>query len=339
MRRGSVIAAVCGVAGMLLLSGCGGAPGIVPEPRGEASIVDEMVCADPLGEAEGSATAGTVPAGFAPVAVYRCGSFATRELDGGAVWSGTLVERFEGDLAPLLSALDAPSDPRWFGACAANMVIAPDLWAEDAAGRFVRLSYPSTGCSQPKLDAVDEQLARLVVADEVFTPLSIFSTPEAVAAGCETRASVTVLNVLTSDLETPRAAPADEGSGESVATIPYDPPALPAAADVEGMRVCVYASDTTQGGVRMIGDEGIFAGVLQLDAADAAAALAEVSGAAEVSAHCPEVASRFVVAQPLGARSGAEGFTVELDGCRRVVDPAFRTLAASEMLISLMTPS
>ncbi|RKT33291.1 hypothetical protein DEU34_1881 [Microbacterium sp. AG1240] len=337
MRRGSVIATVCAVAGMLLLSGCGGAPGIAPEPRDEASIVDEMVCADALGEAEGSATPGIVPAGFALVAVYRCGPFATRELDGGVVWSGTLVERFEGDLAPLLSELGAPSDPRWFGACAASMVIAPDLWAEDAAGRFVRLSYPSTGCSQPKVDAVDGQLARLVVADEVFTPLSIFSMPEAVAAGCETRASVTVLNVLTSDLETPRAAPA----GESIATIPHDPPALPVAADVDvdGLRVCVYASDTTEGGVRMIGDEGVFAGVLLLDAADAAAALAEVSGAAEASAHCPEVASRFVVAQPLGARSGAEGFTVELDGCRRVIDPAFRTLAASEMLISLVTPS
>ena len=102
--------------------------------------------------------------------------------------------------------------------------------------------------------------------------------------------------------------------------------------------MCVYASDTTDGGVRMVGDEGIFAGVLHLDAAEAAAALAEVSGAAEASAHCSEVASRFVVAQPLGARSGAEGFTVELDGCRRVVDPAFRTLEASEVLISLVSP-
>jgi hypothetical protein len=334
MRRGSVIASVCAVAGMLLLSGCGGAPGVLPEPRGEATIVDEMVCADPLGEAEAPA-AGTVPDGFAPVAVYRCGPFATRELDGGAVWSGTLVERFEGDLAPFLSAIGAPSDPRWFGACAASMVIAPDVWAEDEDGRFVRLSYPSTGCSQPKLDAVDEQFARLALADEVFTPLSLLSTPEAVAAGCETRASVTVLNILTSGAETLRSQPAD---GESVATIPDDSPVLRAAADVEGLRACVYASDTTVGGVRMVGDEGIFAGVLHLDAAEAAAALAEVSGAAEASAHCSEVASRFVVAQPLGARSGAEGFTVELDGCRRVVDPAFRTLAASDVLISLVSP-
>lgn len=337
MRRGSVIASVCAVAGMLLLSGCGGAPGVLPEPRGEATVVDEMVCVDPLGEAEAPA-AGTVPDGFAPVAVYRCGPFATRELDDGAVWSGTLVERFEGDLAPFLSAIGAPSDPRWFGACAASMVIAPDVWAEDADGWFVRLSYPSTGCSQPKLDAVDEQFARLALADEVFTPLSVLSTPEAVAAGCETRASITVLNVLTSGAETSPSQPVDGGSGESVATIPHGSPALPAAADVEGLRICVYAFDTTEGGVRMVGDEGIFAGVLHLDAADAAAVLAEVSGAAEVSAPCSEVASRFVVAQPLGARSAAGGFTVELDGCRRVVDPAFRTLAASEVLISLVTP-
>ena len=125
MRRGSVIASVCAVAGMLLLSGCGGAPGVLPEPRGEATVVDEMVCVDPLGEAEAPA-AGTVPDGFAPVAVYRCGPFATRELDGGAVWSGTLVERFEGDLAPFLSAIGAPSDPRWFGSSSSKR-----CWAED----------------------------------------------------------------------------------------------------------------------------------------------------------------------------------------------------------------
>jgi len=339
MRRRSRAGSVAAVVGMLLLSGCAGVPGLAPLPRTEAVVVDEMACVDLPGATAEEPASGTVPDGFDPVAVYLCEPFATRELDDGAVWSGSLIERFEGDLGPFLSAIGAPSDPRSLGACSADMVIAPDVWAEDAAGRFVRLSYPVTGCSKPKLDAVDEQLARLDIADEVFTPLSIVSLPEAVAAGCESRASVTVLNLITSGTETVQTAPSALESAGGTEAIPYDAPPLPAATDVEGMRVCVYASDTSTGGVRMIGDEGVFAGVLLLDAADAAAALAAVSTAAEKGASCPEVASRFVVAQPLGARGGAEGFTVELDGCRRVIDPSFRTLAASDELIALLTPA
>jgi hypothetical protein len=53
---------------------------------------------------------------------------------------------------------------------------------------------------------------------------------------------------------------------------------------------------------------------------------------------CDETATRFVVAHPVTGGVPSTPFTVELDGCTRVVDPALRTLHASSDLLALLGP-
>ncbi|MFG6403814.1 hypothetical protein [Microbacterium sp. P04] len=332
MRRRVLAVAAAGI-GMLLLSACG-VPG-PPQERSVGTPVDAITCVDDFAVYEGAdpgPASGVMPDDFAPVAVIRCEPNATRELDGGVVWSGMLLERFEGDLGPFLGAIAAPSDPQWPGPCTANMVLAPDLWVEGADGRFVRLSYPSTGCSQPKVEVVAAPLAALRVVDEEFTPRAVIKSPEAEVAGCATRASVGPVLATEVDFgQTGEEASAQPESADGqIALIPEELPTLPSAADVQGLRVCVYAA---QPGVAVETDGALFMDDRRIDPPDVATALAAVASAAPV-AGCTETASRFAVVQPLPAT--AASFTVEFDGCRRVIDPAFRALAAPPPLLALL---
>ncbi|WP_159499275.1 hypothetical protein [Microbacterium sp. 18062] len=112
-RGGAGVAAVLGIG---LLSGCGVILGVGAQPRPDATPTAELTCADPLDGSAERPAAGAVPAGFDPVAFYRCDPLQTTEDDAG-IWSGALVTRFEGDLDPLLRALAEPDDARWLGAC------------------------------------------------------------------------------------------------------------------------------------------------------------------------------------------------------------------------------
>jgi len=131
----------------LVLAGCGVIPGIGPDPRIEATPVATVVCPEIF--EEGYAEAGLVPPGFMAVAVLRCDPYASRE-DGDGTWSGALLQRLEGDLEPVITALTSPSDARSLGACAANGYVTPELWVEGADGRVVRVAVPSDGCGAPK---------------------------------------------------------------------------------------------------------------------------------------------------------------------------------------------
>lgn len=328
---------VSAVIGMLLLSGCAGEIGPA-QPRPLATPVDALTCADRFGtEGEEGPTAGTIPDGFVPVALHRCDPYSSREEADGSVWTGTLVQRLEGELGAFIEAVGAPSDPAWPGPCTADMAIAPDLWAEDAQGRFVRLSYPSTGCGKPKSEQIDLALSSLEITAETFTPLTLLESPDASASGCATRASVTVLAGFDLGEEHIATVPTDpENPDRGVVTVPVEPPSLPEAHDVESLLLCDYASEPSPpSGPQMIGDGGVFTGARELDRSAAVAVLAAVATAPSAET-CSEVASRFVVAHPLVSSGPAVAFAVELDGCLRVVDPAFRALAAPPELLALL---
>ena len=117
----------------LLLSGCAGIRGTVPD----AGVVSEVDCTEP-------GTAGRIPDGFEPVRAILCDDVGT-VTDGDGVWSGPATRHVEGDLTALIDALNQADDPRWPGPCTAMEAIAPQVWLADADGRAVHVTYPVDG--------------------------------------------------------------------------------------------------------------------------------------------------------------------------------------------------
>jgi hypothetical protein len=315
------------------LAGCAGTPfGPPPPPRLPAEPTDAVTCADPfLGVAEGAPQAGTVPDGFDPVAIVRCNGMATEEGEDG-VWSGTAVERLEGDLRPLLDALAADSDPPSSGWCTADMVVAPDLWAADAEGRFVRLSFPMTGCHQPKADAMEAAeavLAGLRVTERTFTREAIVESRAAAEAGCATQAGVLVLGATVPPATAETIDPEQTIVPEEFALIPEEYPTMPDPDEIDGMLVCAYIGATAASSSipAPVGDAGQFVGAERRDAAQAREILVLAHAAAPHTDACATPATRFVVAHPtVAGQTASVGLTLELDGCGRLIGADFRAL-------------
>ncbi|TFV85383.1 hypothetical protein E4V99_10385 [Microbacterium sp. dk485] len=327
MRRARML--VAGVVLAAMLSGCAGIPGF-PVPRPDATAVGEITCTEAFSDPGPTVVAGAVPDGFDPVAVYRCDPYATDEDDAGT-WSGSRLERFDGDLGPLLAALAEPDGARWFGACTAIGYAGPEFWLADAQSHYVRVAYPADGCGQPQpgaIAAVDAAIERLRLTEETFTPAVLVESRAADAAGCATQAGMLV---LAGGAGLDVSAPAPEP--EEVATIPWEPAPLPAAAEIDALLVCRYETGTAV--------QGAFAGAGTLGADDARAAVASAAAAAGAPATdapaCRSTATRLAVAHPLIAGQPASAsFTVELDGCRRLVDPSLRAVPAPPELATLL---
>ncbi len=325
-RRLAVGAA--GVALSLVLIGCASVPLGPPPERNVALVSDSMACADPM---LGTPTPGSglVPEGFEPVAVLECVTGATRE-DADGVLSGTEVVRYEGDLSEFLTAMAAPSDPGTALACPAIMYGIREIWATDAAGRFVLLSFPATACGAPKEDAALAALSELAVVERAFSPGPRVELREAVAARCATRAGVAVLRRL-GDGDV-----ADER--DAVDAIPWAPSPVGPIEEIVGARVCVYGADADGGIAAVLGDPGLFTDAYRLDGRAARSVLA-AADAPPTDPACTVAASRFVVVQPSsGTKPGTTlpTVTVELDGCRRIVGTDVRARSAPAEILALL---
>lgn len=317
----------------LVLAGCGVIPGFGPDPRTEATPVAAVVCPETF--EEGYAEAGLIPPGLTAVAVLQCDPNASREDDEG-MWSGALLQRLEGDLQPVLTALAEPSDPRSLGACAAVGYLSPQLWVEVTDGRVIRVAIPTSGCGAPKAVGLEAALDALTVVDETFTPTALVESTAAQTAGCATQANMLILGGL-DDLSGLPTDPSVPGDGED-AVIPYELPEWPVSAAVDGARLCDYvATVASTDSSTLAGDSSTFVGSRQL-ATDAARAVIAHARLAPAAASCTVAATKLVVVQPSLERGDAAPFTVELDGCRRLVDPAFRARIASAELLALLTP-
>jgi hypothetical protein len=77
-----------------------------------------------------------------------------------------------------------------------------------------------------------------------------------------------------------------------------------------------------------------FVGSTPLDAATIAA-LRDADHALPAPAACGSAASRYVILVPRAAADGA-AVTVELDGCRRLIDRAYRAYVAPAALLALL---
>lgn len=175
--RFATFAAAAGAA--LCASGCAGStsPGGAAPPVADAPIHAMVDCRSEPSSAmmfDPSATPdpsipvpGAVPADFEASAALLCvvdwtpdeGADPAPTDEGNAALS-VQVERLDGDLADLLTALAVPDDavPDDI-ACTADLQIVPALWLEDSAGRVVPVHYPRDACGKTKPavhDALDE---------------------------------------------------------------------------------------------------------------------------------------------------------------------------------------
>ncbi|WP_194421352.1 hypothetical protein [Microbacterium abyssi] len=323
---------------VLALAGCAILPGLGPDPRVAATPVSTVTCPETF--AEGYAEAGLVPEGFEAVAVLRCEPYASHQ-DRDGVWSGSRLERLEGELEPVLAALASPSDPRSNGPCPAVAYLAPELWLEGTSGDVVRVAVPADGCGAPKQVGLEAALDTLAVADETFTPASLVESIAAIQAGCATQAGMLVLAGLgeANGLDAEQVMPEDGQVIGEEHLIPYESPAWPDASEVTGALLCDYVTTAVSGTAPApAGDAGVFDGVRELTASEARAVISDAQ-LAPAAPTCADVATRFVVVHLRAGESTAAAFTVELDGCRRLADPVWNAHAASPDLLALLTPA
>lgn len=321
MRMGVALATGSGT--LLLLAGCASIPLGPPPVREVATVFDTMSCPDPmLNPLPGS---GLVPEDFEVVAVLECANGVTRD-DADGVIAGNEVRRYEGDLTEFLEAMAAPSDPGPAAVCSAVGYGFRAIWATDAAGRFVPMSFPSTACGGPKEDEPLAALARLEIVDRTFSAAGRVELHDATAAGCATRAGVAPLEIL-------GWAPAET------------PPAV--EDHVFGAVVCVYQADAADalddaaGKPTVIGDGGLFAAAFSLDAPLARVVLTAAAGPG-AARDCGEAASPFVVLHPRTETSAVDApvpVTVELDGCVRIIGTDFQARPAPPEVVALLVGS
>ncbi|WP_167137140.1 hypothetical protein [Diaminobutyricimonas sp. TR449] len=334
-RLSVALRATAVVAVALLLAGCG-SPGSRGPDAEPAAAVD---CAQTAADAP---AAGRVPSDFEPVAVYRCDQFGTME-DAEGRWSAITAERLEGDLEPLLAALDEPDDARWLGPCAVIMVLAPELWLVDLDGVAIRVALPSDGCGQPKVDPVNIALGALTVVERSSHPLELIDTRAAIEAGCPTRwaplriAAVDDLDgeslvreddLVERGLSEPKPVPSGEPghSGVEVRDVPM--PLLVSPDHIDGMLLCRYASEhlfptpeAAGTSVHIGGPEsGRFVDGRTLSLEDAltvlaAAANIDVMPPIDCTLQATEVVTLFPL---LNSAITGSPITVEVDGCQRL---------------------
>lgn len=177
-RVAAVVTGLALVAGVA--AGCAESPTVVRQP--DARVAVQPDCLDPqvvreLGLVpEGTATSstgvaatpGAVPDDFTAVSVLVCSASGTLRAASGT-WAAVTESRREGDLAPLLAALDDPSqEPS--GACETSAAVPTVLWLVDALGRAVRPVWPTDACGAPA-SAVASALESLDETDSTDFPV------------------------------------------------------------------------------------------------------------------------------------------------------------------------
>lgn len=184
-RRLGVLAGGAALAGALLLTGCAGAGEPVlaeaeTAPRADC-LAPQVIASLGLSADDASGTAhpdvpepGAVPETFTPVSAVQCVS-GERLTDADGVWAAVTVRQLEGDLAPLLDALDQPSEPvQADQACAAPTSPAWELWLVDALGRAVRADRPVDSCGSPT-EQVTAAVAGLDTTVEEHFPVDLLA--------------------------------------------------------------------------------------------------------------------------------------------------------------------
>ncbi|MFG2047973.1 hypothetical protein ACGFIW_11170 [Micromonospora sp. NPDC048935] len=307
MRSGRTALAVAllGVA----LGGCGGTgsgTGGTKDP-GPAQIVDRWTsCAEAAPQAGAilsvpntgaptpagvEPTIGRIDPAFTPAAAVLCGRTITPGPNGGQEQVAT--ERRAEKIAPLLTALRLPDQESDGGvACTLDLVVPPWLALLDDRGRWLRPYVPTDSCGKPRAEVLTA-LAELPMTTVDSRTIGQVEAPAAEAAGCSQRWT----DMVAVETTIGRAGP----------------PAPPAPATAEPLRLCVYQVPATQRGSGKPAGDFVYGGPLP---AERQAGVLRAFANRRAVADCATPASRFAVLRPLDGTGGPDRY-VELDGCRR----------------------
>ena len=353
----------------VLLSGCAGLPGFpaaTDTPVAQlAAAVDcqapnlnhEIVVRDGV-SAQTDLTAqhpaapdpGRVPAGFEPVAAYRC-TFSGSLDDAQGRWSAVQVETLTGDFGQLLAALAEPNDQAGRNqVCSLEMEFVPELWLENADDDALRAAWPRTACMKTK-PATHTALDNLDLTNTTLLPLVLQVTREALDANCAMSTGTPEQSLLFGG--TGLQTYPDLGEIEhDVQVIPESAVETPSFVGVDGAGVCVYTvapqqdpdlselnsieglDDADLGGVMNL-QFGTFASAstVEMDAAALLAAAASASQAPE----CTAAPTRFAVLWPERGDTRLDAsIQVELDGCQRMFLPGSHALVPVPELLTAL---
>lgn len=340
-------------AALLLLggvAGCGQQFGNPADPPPVAELADAVDCTamERIFESGTQPTpatsppaAGSVPADFVPVEAILCAAGLETLEDQDGVWSAVAEERLGGNLDALLAALAEPSDgPRPNRACTADMELVPDLWLLAADGKAMRAVWPTDSCGKTK-PGVHGVLADLDVLGSSLHKLTLIQPRAALDAGCPAEWSISAIpgGLALAPLTT---IPGD-GSGQVEAVAPSRG-LLPAADDVDSLRICGYLTASEPGPVNGLSPDAgpdtpfdvveIVSGTFTAGgdlAGPAKDALLQAAAAEPSATECGAAATEFAALWPvaLGQDTGAP-LALELDGCLRLVstDGSARTVPA-----------
>lgn len=352
---------------MCVLAGCGQQLGNPAGPRPVAELADAVDCTsmEHIFDSEAQPTtpaaapppaAGSVPEGFVPVEVIRCGAALETIEDQDGLWRAVTQERLAGDLDALVAALTEPSDgPGWNQVCTADMELVPDLWLLAADGKAMRAAWPTDSCGKTK-PGVHGVLAEMDVVEVSQHKTALIQSRAALDAGCpeewslSTWPGATALAPIMTDVED-----AAKSGGE---TVPASPGLLPSAEDIDTLRICHYrtapapSTQPTPGtSAGLPGSpqpeqsfdliesvSGTFSGGGNLTG-PAKDAILRTAAAELPGAECSGTATGFAALWPVAqGRDGGAPLTLELDGCRRLVgfDGSARTVP-EELVAAVVT--
>ena len=170
-RIARVATAIAGIG--LALAACGAVDpaGATPYTPPPAALQDRVDCATPSEWRPGygptdppAQLMGSVPAGFKPVDVVRCGPPQPHSAEAGQPVVVPLAEdHLAGDYGPLLAALAEPGDRAAAVSCLDWAEGPLQLWLVNAAGKSVHVMWALEACDKSK-PATNEALAALHVA-------------------------------------------------------------------------------------------------------------------------------------------------------------------------------
>jgi hypothetical protein len=229
-----------------------------------------------------------MPTDFVTAAVVRC-RIEERDVPGQGKWLFLVNERADSPAAELVAQLRRPSDAPTADACDAMLVVPPEFFLVDAAGKAITPAIPTDTCGKPRREALAE-LEKLPYKPVSAKQRNQVQTPLSITSGC------------TDDLKDMFAI---AGKDARRATGPV------LGAPVTALLVCVYDQVT-----RDSEPLGKLSATRSIEGDAAAGVLAALDKAGPGS-DCSTPHTRFAV---LTGSQHTGGFAmVELDGCHRLL--------------------
>ena len=268
-----------------------------------------------IGKLRALTTESALPKGFSAVAVIRCIG-DQHAVTGDGIWQFAVAQRASSGLGEFLTLLQQPSasvpaSPTF--ACTADLLMVPDFGLVGSDGTVIRPKLPLTVCLKPMVNVLSA-LNSLPWTTETEAKVKQTQTQAELDTGC------------------PSGFKYLPGLKSGAAAIPWSQVKHPAPSPITV--VCAFRVDST--GTTNPYPEGSFVAGKKLTGPQGSAAQAFVDGASTAdsvaTAPCSGNATRFA----MFGNGGDLQYTLELDGCHRLMFPNLYLAKGPSGLFSLL---